>query len=114
MTRKQFVFTNETPYLEVEITPDQILNITKFVSQNELTFVMAPSLGIRITSGIGHLGFHSFVSLMEHNQANAYVVDTDLRYSVGNATTIKIEINNDPPKKLINIAMLYTVEPNLH
>lgn len=111
MNQKQFVFTNETPYVEVKITPGQILNITKFVSQNELTFVMAPSLGIRLTTGLDHLGFHSFVSLMKHNQANANVVDTDLRYSVGHATTIKIEINNDPPKKLINIAMLYTVEP---
>ena len=111
MNQKQFVFTNETPALVVEITPAQILNITKFVSQNELTFVMAPSLGFRVTHGMDQLGFLSFVSLMKGNQFNAFVVDTDLRFSVDDTTPLKIEIINETPKRLFNIAMLYSLEP---
>lgn len=114
MEDNQFVFTNETPYVIVEITPTQFLKITKFVSLNELTFVMAPSLGIKITSGGDQLDVRMFVSLMEGNQFNANVVETDLRYAVRKNTPMKIEIINEVPDRLFNIAMIYSIGPILY
>lgn len=109
MEQKQFVFTNETPYLIEEITPLQFLKITKFVSQNELNFVMAPSLGFKVIGEFDHDSFRSFVSLMQGNQIRADVVDTELIYGVRKNSTIRIEIVNETPERVFNIAMLYNI-----
>lgn len=109
MEQKQFVFTNETPYLIEEITPSQYLRITKFVSQNELNFVMAPSLGFKVIGEYNHDGFRSFVSLMQGNQIRADVVDTELIYAVRRNSPIRIEMVNEIPERVFSIVMLYTI-----
>lgn len=110
MKGKQFVFTNETPSVIENLTPGDYLRIIKFVSLNELNFVMSPSLGFRVTYGTNILDIRVFVSLLSANQRKPTVVETELKYVLEKTGPLKIEIVNQEPERLFHIAMLYNID----
>jgi hypothetical protein len=106
----QFVFSNEVPFLIENLTPGIYLRISKFKSKNDLNFTMSPSLGFKVTTGQGIIDSRTFKSLLKANQRNTNVVETELKYNIESRGIIKIEIDNQPPGRLFQIAVFYTLE----
>ena len=71
---------------------------------------MSPTLGFKVTDGIDIIDSRTFGSLLKADQKNPNVVETELKYYIEKTGTIKIEIDNQNPDRLFQVAMLYTLE----
>jgi hypothetical protein len=105
-----FEFRNERKSLSISLKTGDLIHIKKFISLNDLNFVTAPTLSFQVSGENIQWPMLSFLGLLEHNQYDVQLVETEFIYGMEHPGTYTINIINPDDKIKFHLNMLYNIE----
>jgi hypothetical protein len=104
-------FTPGEPEFLINFNTGMKLTLLKFIINNDLTFITAPSLGFQIQIGDINYPIRSFASLVSSLQKDPQVVEFNMPINIQEKCNAKIKILDQKGDYDFSITMVYDIQP---
>jgi hypothetical protein len=104
-------FTPEESELSISFNTGMKLTLLKFIMNNDLNFMTAPSLGFQVQVGDNKYPIRSFASLVSAFQKDTQVVEFKMPFEIPERCVTKIKIADQKGDYDYSITMVYDIQP---
>lgn len=104
-------FTPEESELSISFNTSMRLTIKKFIMNNDLNFITAPSLGFQVQIGDKEYPIRSFASLVSALQKVTQVVEFKMPFEISERCVTSIKIVDQKGDYDYSITMVYDIQP---
>jgi hypothetical protein len=106
-----YTFSPEKPELLISFNTGMKLTLLKFIINDDLNFMTAPSLGFQVQIGDNKYPIRSFTSLISASQRDTHVVEFQMPFEIPERCVTSIKIVDQKGDYEYSISMVYDIQP---